>query len=389
MVSRQAASPGLEGVVLTSTRLSRIDGDAGQLQYVGYDIHELARQASFEEICLLLWHGELPSASELADFREQLAKQRQLSAEELALVDSIPLSGHGMDALRTLTSGLALLDPHADELSLDAAERVGTRLLAKLPVLIAAWDRRRRGQPMVPADPQLGQAANMLWMIHGQQPTPAAEQALTAYLVLLAEHGLNASTFAARVAISAQADVYAALTAATAVLKGVLHGGANQKAMEAFLAIGTPAQASPYIEALLQRRGRLMGVGHRIYKVEDPRVQQLREHVEALAHDQTQSSHTVADAVAQVVAQHPYFVERQLNPNVEFYSAPLLYQLGLPLDLFTVAFALSRIAGWVGHIREQISENRIIRPKATYSGPADRAVIPIEQRAEVSPASRY
>lgn len=384
----QPISPGLEGVVLTSTQLSRIDGEAGQLRYVGYSIHELAEHASFEEICYLLWHGVLPSTSELASFREQLALERRVSSTELALVDSIPSSGHGMDALRTLTSGLAQLDPEAEDLSLAAAERVGMRLLGKLPVLIAAWEQRRRGNPIVTADPELGQAANFLWMLHGQQPTLAAEQALTAYLVLLAEHGLNASTFAARVAISAQSDIYAAITAAIAVLKGLLHGGANQKAMEAFLAIGRPENAQAYIEDLLKRRGRLMGVGHRIYKVEDPRVQHLREHSAVLASEQNKNWHTVVDAVGQVVAQHPYFVERKLNPNVEFYSAPLLYQLGLPLDLFTVVFALSRIAGWVGHIREQISENRIIRPTAIYSGPADRVFRTIDQRVRsIQPAT--
>jgi len=380
MIAEHAA-PGLEGVVLTSTQLSRIDGEVGQLRYLGYDIHELAQQATFEEICLLLWHGALPSAKELAGFREQLAIERRISAEELALVQGIPLSGHGMDALRTLASGLAQLDPHANDLSPEAAERIGIRLLGKLPVLIAAWERRRRGYEPIAADPELGHAANILLMLHGKRPSALAERALSTYLVLLAEHGLNASTFAARVAISAQADVYAAITAAIAVLKGLLHGGANQMAMEAFLEIGTAERAGQYIEELLKRHGRLMGVGHRIYRVEDPRVRHLRAHVKALAGEREGNWHAVADAVGHVVVRHPYFVERQLNPNVEFYSAPLLYELGLPLDLFTVAFALSRIAGWIGHIREQIAENRIIRPKAAYSGPADRAFVAIDQRA--------
>jgi citrate synthase len=198
-------------------------------------------------------------------------------------------------------------------------------------------------------------------------------------MVLLAEHSLNASTFAARVAIGAQADVYCALVAAIGTLKGLLHGGANQKAMETFLAIGAPDRAPAYIDDLLARHGRLMGVGHRIYKVEDPRVRHLRARLDELADTSDTIWPATADAVAHTIARHPYFTQRQLAPNVEFYSAPLLYTLGLPLDLFTCAFALSRAAGWIAHIREQIEDNRLIRPKAEYVGPAPRAFVPAER----------
>jgi citrate synthase len=380
MEPKQRPSAGLEGVVLTSTKLSRIDGIAGQLSYAGYDIEGLAQQASFEEVCWLLWHGELPTAQELASFRERLAAERHLSADELGLVDATPLTGHGMDALRTLASALAQLDPQAEELSLEAAERVGLRLLGKLPALIAAWERRRHGLEPVAPDDQLSHAANVLLMLRGDAPSEEAARALNTYLVVLAEHGLNASTFAARVVISTQADIYAAIVAAIAALKGLLHGGANQKAMEAFLEIGAPERAQAYIEGLLARRGRLMGIGHRIYRVEDPRVRHLRAQVTALADQSGSHWPEVTDAVGQVVASHPYFAERQLNPNVEFYSAPLLYALGLPLDLFTVAFALSRTAGWIAHIREQVAENRIIRPRADYGGPAPREFTPVDRR---------
>jgi citrate synthase len=378
MAAQTAA--GLEGVVLTSTRLSKIDGTAGQLSYVGYNIHALAEQTSFEEVCFLLWNGELPTAAQLSEFRAGIIAEQALSQAELALLASVPTEGHGMDALRTLASAIAQLDPRAEELSDANAVRIGTKLLGKLSALITAWDRRRRGLAPIESDPQLGYAANMLLMLHGRRPGPSAEKALNTYLVLLAEHGLNASTFAARVAISAQSDVYSAMVAAIATLKGLLHGGANQKAMEAFLEIGTPENAATYIDALLKRRGRLMGIGHRIYRVEDPRVRHLRARVEALAQEQGGTSHLVTEEVGRVVARHPYFAERQLNPNVEFYSAPLLYELGLPLDLFTVAFALSRTAGWIAHIREQLAENRIIRPKADYSGPPPREFVAIEGR---------
>jgi citrate synthase len=365
---------------VTATHLSLIDGTAGKLSYVGYPIHELATQVSFEEVCHLLWYGELPDAAQLHDFSARLRAERGLSPAELALVRSVPSSGHGMDALRTLVSGLALLDSQADELSLEGAERIGLRLLGRAPTLICAWQRLRAGLEPVEPHPELGHAANVLWMLHGERPTPAAVRAFETYMVLLAEHGLNASTFAARVAIGAQADIYGAVVAAIGTLKGLLHGGANQKAMETFLAISTPERAGEYIEGLLERRERLMGVGHRIYKVEDPRVRHLREQVQALAAEADGRWQAVADAVGRIIAEHPHFTRRQLAPNVEFYSAPLLYMLGFPLDLFTCAFALSRTVGWMGHIREQIEDNRLIRPKADYSGPAPRSVLPLEQR---------
>ncbi|HWQ14215.1 MAG TPA: citrate/2-methylcitrate synthase [Roseiflexaceae bacterium] len=375
-----AATPtrGLEGVVLTSTRLSAIDGATGHLSYAGYDIHDLAEQASFEEVCYLLWYGELPGPAELRAFHERLAAERALDEAELALVRAIPNAGHGMDALRTLVSALAQLDERAADVSPANVERIGLRIVGRLPALLMAWHRARSGLAPVPSDPQRSHAADTLAMLHGRAPGAAAERAVNAYLVLLAEHGLNASTFAARVAISAGADVYAAVVAALATLKGPLHGGANELAMRTFLAIGEPAHAVGYVEALVARRERLMGVGHRIYKVEDPRVRHLRHHAHALAAETGAPWPAVADAVADAVQTHPHFVQRQLNPNVEFYSAPLLYSLGLPLDLFTAAFALSRAAGWVAHIREQLADNRIIRPKADYSGPPLRPFRPLE-----------
>jgi citrate synthase len=380
MASEMPAARGLENVVVASTKLSAIDGTAGRLSYAGYDIHDLAGRASYEEIFYLLWYGELPNERELSAFNARLFGERDLSEAEQALIGGIPAGGHGLDALRTLVSGLAQLDTQADDLSPAGVERIGIRLAAKMPALIAAWDRRRGGQPPIVADVSTGHAASFLHMLKGEQPSPEAAKAFNTYLVLLAEHGLNASTFAARVAIGAGADVYCAIVAAIGTLKGLLHGGANQKAMETFLAIGEPERAADYIEGLLGRHERLMGVGHRIYKVEDPRVRHLRRQVQALAAGTEGRWQAIADQVAQVVHEHPHFARRQLNPNVEFYSAPLLYTLGLPLDLFTAAFALSRIAGWMAHIREQLADNRLIRPKADYDGPAPRAFVPRAER---------
>jgi citrate synthase len=371
---------GLDNVVVASTQLSAIDGTAGRLSYVGYDIHDLAERATFEEVFYLLWYGELPNTEQLGQFNARLRAERALSADELALVRNAPRSGHGMDALRTLVSALAQLDQQADDTSSAGAERIGIRLAAKMPTLIAAWHRIRGGAEPIAPDEQLGHAANFLAMLHGKAPSDTAARAFDTYLMLLAEHGLNASTFAARVAIGAQADVYCAIVAAIATLKGLLHGGANQKAMETFLAIGRPEQARPYIDQLVAQHGRLMGVGHRIYKVEDPRVRHLRKQVMALGEAGSGEWYQVADAVGRVIMEHPHFTQRQLNPNVEFYSAPLLYGLGLPLDLFTTAFAISRIAGWMAHIREQLADNRLIRPKADYHGPAPRAFAPLAER---------
>lgn len=380
-MSASIESPrGLENVVVAATHLSAIDGLAGRLSYAGYPIGELAARASFEEVCFLLWYGELPGPRQLHDFSARLRAERTLNAEELALVRSIPTTGHGTDALRTLVSGMAQLDPQADELSLAGAERIGLRLTAKMPTLLAAWHRVRKGLELVAPDAQLGHAANFLWMLHGDTPSAQAARAFDTYMVLLAEHGLNASTFAARVAIGAQADVYCAVVGAIGTLKGLIHGGANQKAMETFLAIGEPDHAADYIEGLVARHERLMGVGHRIYKVEDPRVRHLRDQVRVLAQAGEGLWQAIADEVGRIIAEHPHFTRRQLAPNVEFYSAPLLYTLGLPLDLFTAAFALSRVAGWIGHIREQIADNRLIRPKADYTGPAPRGFTPLAER---------
>lgn len=371
---------GLENVVVATTALSAIDGTAGRLSYAGYDIHELANRISFEEVFFLLLRGELPSASELAVFQQKLVAQRALDDAELAFVKGIPREGHGMDALRTLVSALTQRTPEA-ALTVEEAERLGILVAAKMPTMIAAWHRLRGGQEPIAPDPQLGHAANFLWMLHGERPTPTAEHAFNTYMVLLAEHSLNASTFAARVAIGSQADIGGAFVAAVATLKGLLHGGANQKAMEAFLAIGEPEHAYEFVEGIVARHERLMGVGHRIYKVEDPRVRHLRAQVAELA-EAGQGAHwqAVADQVASVIAEHPHFTRRHLAPNVEFYSAPLLYALGIPLDLFTCAFALSRVAGWTAHIREQIADNRLIRPKAEYNGPMPRRVVAIEER---------
>ena len=372
---------GLENVVAAQSALADIDGTAGTLRYRGYDIHDLAGNVSFEEVLALLWDGELPGANTLAALRAELAARRQVHADSIALLRSLPARTHPIDALRTAVSALAGADDLAEETDPGAARRIAMRLVAQLPVLLAALGRLRAPQPVVQPRDDLGHAANLLWMSFGVEPSAAAVQALDTYLVLLAEHSLNASTFAARVVIGAGGDLYGAVTAATAALKGVLHGGANGKAYEMLEAIGSPDAAGAYVDESLRIRRRIMGIGHRIYKVEDPRARHLRAQSQALiAAGADPAVHRTAEALLDLTNRHPYFVERRLAPNVEFFSAPLLGGLGFPSDMFPALFACTRIAGWSAHIFEQLQDNRLIRPKAAYVGPLPRPFLPLAAR---------
>ncbi len=372
---------GLDGTVVAQTRLGAIDGVASTLSFCGYDVQALADGATWEEVLHLLWYGELPTLTQLAALKGRLAAERTLTPAELELLRGLPRAGHPMDVMRAAVSLLAGLHRPA-LLRAETALDDGLRLTAKLPLLLAAWLRLRTGRDPVAPAPELSHAAALLYALRGEAPAPAEEAALNAYMVLLAEHGLNISTFVARLVTSAQNDLYAPIDAALAALKGVAHGGANEHAMRAFLAIGAPAAAPAYVDGLVARKERLMGVGHRIYKAGDPRVPHLRQHSAALAArpGADGTAHAVAEAVAEYILSHPHFQARGLFPNVEFYSAPLLYQLGLPVDSFTVAFAIARMPGWVGHIREQLAVPRLVRPEAEYVGPAPRTFLPLAAR---------
>lgn len=371
---------GLESVVAAQTKLGEIDGTAGTLRYAGYSIDDLATSATFEEVLYLLLCGELPTAEQLAALRGELAAA-QADGAALALLHGLPGEGAPIDALRTAVSALAQRDPRAEDTSAENARRVGIRLASLMPVALASAVRRAHGLETVAPRPELGHAANILYMVHGTSPSATAARAFNTYLVLLAEHGLNASTFAARVATSAGADAYAALTAAVATLKGDAHGGANRRAMEMFLAIGTPERVESYVEESLAAQRRLMGIGHRIYKTHDPRARRLERLARELA-DETgdRRAYEVARRLEEVTAAHPYYVERRLYPNVEYFTALVLYGVGLRPELMPAAFALSRIAGWTAHILEQLADNRLIRPTARYVGPAPRPYVPLEQR---------
>lgn len=362
---------GLEGVVVAETAISEVDGTAGRLSYRGYSIGELAEHATFEGVLGLLWNGVLPSGESLENFCRELGAARILTSAEWALLNAIPLSGAPIDALRTFVSGLAALDRSAEYTEPDDVRRISVHLAGSMATGLAAWLRRRNGLDPIMPDPSLGHAADFLRMVHGRPMEVLPARALDTYLILLAEHSLNASTFAARVTISSGSDVYAAITAAIATLKGVLHGGANQKAMEMLLEIGSVQNVEAYMEQSLATKRRLMGVGHRIYKTRDPRAMYLEHFSAALAEANGEPRwHAIAQHIEEITRRHPYYVERRLYPNVEFFTAPLLYGLGLPPDAQPALFALSRIGGWMAHVREQLADNRIIRPSARYVGPA-------------------
>ena len=361
---------GLEGIVVAQSAISLVQGTEGRLSYRGYDIADLAEHATFEEVTYLLWYGALPTQDELADFTARLAAQRTLPDEAMRVLRVLPTGGAPIDALRTIVSVRAMLDEDADNLAHDAVLEKALIVAARLPTVLAAYHRLREGQEPVEPRADLGHAANLLYMLTGEEPAQDAVRALESYLVMLAEHSLNASTFAARVTISTVSDYYAAITSALGALKGTAHGGANMMAMEMLLEIGAPANVEAFVDHALATKRRLMGMGHRIYKTRDPRAVALAVHSErlaALTGDHTW--HDVAGRLDTVSRQHSYFSERNIYPNVEFYSAPVLYMLGFVPDLMPALFACSRIAGWTAHILEQLTDNRLIRPSAEYVGP--------------------
>jgi citrate synthase len=375
-------NPGLEGVVVGETVLSNVEGEVGRLTYRGYDIHDLAERANYEEVVHLLLFGRLPTHEELEALNARLAARRALPNGLLAMMHAIPRDAWPMDVLRTGVSAIAHFVPHRPDGSHETSIDSAIDLIAKVPTIVAAWDRmRRRLEPIAP-DPKLTTAANFLYMRTGEQPIPEAEKALDAYLILLADHSYNASTFSARVTASTGADIYCSITAAVATLAGDLHGGAPSKVMTMLEEIGLPEKAEPYVRELLARHEKIMGMGHREYKIRDPRAAQL----EKMAKNLTEKSHTKWYLIARALEDASQKVLQEAKPgkkiyaNVEFYTAPTLSSLGIPSDEFTCMFACGRISGWSAHVLEQFAHNRLIRPQATYVGPEVHPYEPIGQR---------
>jgi citrate synthase len=380
-VAVEAPKPkaGLEDVVAATSSICYLDGDRGVLAYYGYDIHDLARGASFEEVCYLLWHGRLPNRAELGDLQSQLAAARPIAEPILRFMKQLPASD-GMDSLRTLTSVLGQYDAEANDNSQPANYRKAIRLTAQMASLVATYGRLQAGGGPIQPDPALGHAANFLYMLTGERPSALATRAFDIALVLHADHELNASTFAARVAAATLTDLYSAIVGAIGTLKGPLHGGANADVMRLLIEIGenaSPERIDEAIRAKLARKVKIPGFGHRVYRTEDPRATHLRKMSKELGERKGNTRwFEMSQRIEALVTG-----EKKLNPNVDFYSASTYYTLGIPIDLFTPIFAVSRVSGWTAHCLEQYANNRLIRPRTDYIGPQyPQTFVPLEQR---------
>lgn len=370
---------GLQDVVATASAICYLDGANGVLAYCGHDIHELAQRASFEEVCHLLWHRRLPTRAELGDLQSQLASARALPEPIIRLMRSLP-SVDGMDASRTIVSALAHYDADVADASPQARYRTAVRLTGQVASVVATWGRLQTGGGPITPDPVLGHAANFLYMLTGERPTAAAVRAFDVALILHADHELNASTFAARVAAGTLTDLYSAMVVAIGTLKGPLHGGANAAVMRMLLELGetaSPERIEAAVRAKLARNEKIPGFGHRVYTTEDPRATHLRRMSKALGEQQGNTAWF--DMTKQIEAL--MLREKQIAANVDLYSASTYYALGIDLDLYTPIFAVSRMSGWTAHVLEQYANNRLIRPRAEYTGPEyPQRWVPLEQR---------
>jgi citrate synthase len=369
---------GLEGVIANETRLGDVRGQEGQLVYCGYEINELAGKVSFEEVIYLLWNNRLPKPAELAELKRQLADERELPEQVIGFIKTTPRTALPIDVLRTTVSMLGLHDP---SLILDdtfaANQRRAVAILAKVGVIVAYFHRARNGLELPKVRKDLGEAAHFLYLLDGTEPSAKKVETLDVAYVLHAEHGMNASTFSARVTISTLTDMYSAITAAIATLKGPLHGGANEGVIHMLREIGDPKKVDEYVEKALAEKRRIMGIGHRVYKVLDPRAPHLQRMAVELSHELGEPKWIeMSERIAQLMKE-----KKGLYANVDFYSATVYYSLGIPTDLFTPIFAISRTAGWTAHILEQLSDNRLYRPLSAYVGePVGRKFVPIDQR---------
>ncbi len=365
-MSTAVAVKGLEGVVATTSSICWIDGDTGVLAYRGIDIHELAEKSTFEETTYLLWFGQLPTKTQLADFIQTLKAARKLDPKMIELLRSVPRDATPMEVLRTAVSALSFYDPDESDSGHDANVRKSYRLTSQIPMIVAIYDRIRKGKPIVEADPELSHAGNFLWMLNGEKPSETATKTLDVALILHADHELNASTFAARVIAATLSDIHSAITGAIGALKGPLHGGANEAVMQMLFAIDKEgADPVQYVTKMLAQKKKISGFGHRVYHTEDPRATHLRKMSEALGKSSGDPKwFNMSRAIELYI-----LAEKKLNANVDFYSASTYTMLGVDVDLFTAIFAISRIAGWAAHVIEQLDDNRLIRPRAEYVGP--------------------
>ena len=377
-VTSTHAPKGLEGVVATTSGICYIDGDKGVLAYRGYDIHDLADHSTFEETCYLLWFGRLPNAEELKRLRQRLAEERKLAPAVIDSLRRVPKHVPAMDMLRTVVSELSYYDPEYNKNDHEANVNKAIRLTSQMAMLVANYDRVRKGKPMVEPDRSLSHAANFLLQLNGTAPSATAERAFDIALILHADHELNASTFAARVTAATLSDMHSAITSAIGALKGPLHGGANEAVFKILMEINAGgADPVEHVKSMLAQKKKVPGFGHRVYHTEDPRATHLRQMSRDLGHSSGNSKwYEWSDKIEQFVK-----AEKKLNANVDFYSASTYHTLGIDVDLFTPIFAVSRVSGWTAHVIEQLDDNRLIRPRADYIGPEYRQrYVAVEKR---------
>ncbi|MEW6213368.1 MAG: citrate synthase [Acidobacteriota bacterium] len=376
MSEANVAKAGLEGVVAAESSISDVNGIEGRLIYYGYDIHDLAEHATFEEIVFLLWNGRLPTQSELDGIKERLNREAALPAEIKQLLKFLPASANPMEILRTTVSALAFYDPDGADMSREANVRRAVRLTAKFPIIVATFERVRKGLDPIEPRSDLSTAGNFLYTLRGELPDDVATRTMDVAFILHADHELNASTFAARITAATLSDMYSAVVSAIGTLKGPLHGGANEGVIKNLVEIGSVEGVEAWLKDALAKKKKIMGFGHRVYRTEDPRATHLREMSRQLG-EQTgemkwyEMSRRMEEAMKR---------EKGLNANVDFYSASTYYALGIETDLFTPIFACSRIAGWTAHVLEQYDNNRLIRPRAEYRGPRGLKYMPLGQR---------
>jgi len=373
----QEFAAGLEDVIANTSAICFVDGKEGRLIYQGYDIHDLINgHATFEEVIYLLWHGELPTQSELSELTNSIATQRALSPEVLNFLGTVRKDANAMEVLRTAVSLSGIYDVDNGDESIEANVRKATRLVAQVPTIITAFERISKGLEPIAPDASLSMAGSFFYLLSGEKPDAFVENALNTALILHADHELNASTFSARVTAATLSDMYSAITSAVGTLKGPLHGGANEQVMRMLLEIENPASVGSFIDKALAEHSKIMGFGHRVYRTEDPRATHLRQLSKEAGERAGETKwFEMSQAIERIVME-----KKGLNPNVDFYSASMYYALPLPIHLFTPVFASSRISGWTAHVLEQFRHNRLIRPRAEYVGATNRTYIPIAKR---------
>ena len=373
---KPSASKGLEGVVAATTKLSDVRGLDGELIYCGYNINELAGKATYEEVVHLLHRGKLPNSTELAALKAELAAARKLPDGVIELIKQLPNDASPMRAIRTVVSALACYEPPEAQDSLEDQATRAIKLIAQVPVITAYFHLARQGKPLPESDPTLGEAANFLYLVDGEKPSEAKEKTIDMCYILHADHGMNASTFSARVTIATLSGMYSAITSAIGTLKGPLHGGANEGVIKMLQEIGSVEKVDEFVADCLKNKKKIMGIGHRVSKVLDPRAPHLQAMAKKLSGELGETKWLdMSERIREIMVS-----EKNLYPNVDFYSATVYYSLGIPTDLFTPIFAIARTSGWTAHVLEQLADNRLIRPKSLYDGPDDLKYTPVDER---------